>query len=323
MGSYQVVVIPQIFASFEEEKRVFQGLNVELKPRDCLSKDEVKIAVQEADGLLLHHIPQIDAEIISAMRRCRVISRYGVGYHNIDVEAATRAGIWVARVPQYGAEENVTDQALSLLLACIRAVNFKDRRIREGGWNLHRERKSYRIKGKILGIIGYGRIGQSFHRKVSGFELKKVLVYDPYIKPQYIRRGNGIPVDKDTLLREADYITVHVPLNEETRHMIADSEFKAMKPTAILVNTSVGSVVAEHSLCQALRKRRIQSAGIDVFENEPLPANSCLLGLDNVVLSDHTGYYSEESLAELKTKAARNIAAVFQGNKPLYPVNHL
>jgi len=323
MAKYRVVVVEKLFETFEEEKTVLSSVDADLEVFDCQSRGELIAAVQDAHGLLLHHIVQIDDGIIREMKRCKVISRYGVGYDNIDVKAATRAGIWVSRVPDYGADEDVADQALALLMACIREVCFKNRRIREGGWNLKTERKSYRIKGKVLGIIGYGSIGTSLQRKMSGFGLEKILVYDPYKDQDEIRKAGGTPVALNVLLKEADYISLHVPLSEETRHMIGERQFSMMKDTAILINTSRGPVVHEEALCEALTAGKIKASGIDVFEVEPLPKDSCLLALDNVILSDHTGYYSEESLVKLKTEAARNIAEVLKDGKPLYPVNNL
>lgn len=321
MASYRVVVTENLFDEYEEEIAVLSAVDADFFVFDCTNKNQLIEAVGNAHGVLMHTKMQIDAEVVGQMQCCRVISRYGIGYDNIDVEAATRAGIWVSRVTDYGAEEDVAAQAIALLMACIREVCYKNRRIREGGWNLKAERKSHRIKGKILGIIGHGNIGSSLHRKLSTIGLGKVLVCDPYKQRQRIIDQGGEVVDLDRLLRESDYVSIHVPLNEETHHLIGARELSLMKSNAILINTSRGPVIDEAALCEALKSSQIRSAGIDVFEEEPLPAASGLRLLDNVILSDHTGYYSEESLVELKTKAARNIAEVLQGRRPLYPLN--
>jgi D-3-phosphoglycerate dehydrogenase len=321
MAGYRVVVTEDLFDKYEEETAVLSAVDAELVVFDCKNKEQLIEAVQDAHGVLMHTKMQIDAEVVAQMRCCRVISRYGIGYDNIDVEAATRAGIWVARVTEYGAEEDVADQAIALLMACIREVCYKNRRIREGAWNIKAERKSNRIKGKTLGIIGHGNIGSSLHRKLSCIGLGGILVCDPYKQQQRIIDQGGQPVDLDRLLEESDYVSIHVPLSRETHHLIGEREFALMKPGAILINTSRGPVVDEAALCRALEESRIRSAGIDVFEEEPLPEHSCLRRLDNVILSDHTGYYSEESLVELKTKAARNVAEVLRGGRPLYPLN--
>jgi D-3-phosphoglycerate dehydrogenase len=281
---------------------------------------ETARVLRDADGILvnLHPLP---ASVIQELQKCRVISRYGVGYDNVSVEAATAKGIWVARVPDYCLED-VSDQALALLLGCVRKVAFKDRRIREGAWNLHREQPSYRIAGKILGLVGYGAIARTLHRKLSGFGLGRVLVFDPYLDPKKIEENGAESVNLRALLKNSDYVSIHAPLSEETRGLIGSRELSLMKRTAILVNTSRGPLIEEKAVAEALADGKITAAGLDVFETEPLPADSPLRQLDNVILSDHAGWYSEESVAELKTKAAQNVLEVLKGGKPTYPVNH-
>jgi D-3-phosphoglycerate dehydrogenase len=276
--------------------------------------------LRDADGILvnLHPLP---ASVIQELQKCRVISRYGVGYDNVNVEAATAKGIWVARVPDYCLED-VSDQALALLLGCVRKVAFKDRRIREGAWNLHKEQPSYRIAGKTLGLVGYGSIARTLHRKLSGFGLGRVLVFDPYLDPKKIEENGAESVNLRALLKNSDYVSVHAPLSDETRGLIGSRELSLMKNTAILVNTSRGPLLEERAVAEALADGKIAAAGLDVFETEPLPADSPLRQQDNVILSDHAGWYSEESVAELKTKAAQNVLGVLKGGKPIYPVNH-
>lgn len=321
MSKYRVVVVEKIFKTFEREKKVLSDVNATLEVYDCKTRDEALQVLKDTDGVLLHHIFQMDAEVLNTMKKCRIVSRYGIGYDNVDVEAATKAGIWVARVPEYGAEEDVADQALALLMACIREVCFKNRKIREGEWNLHSQRKSYRIKGKVLGIIGYGNIGRSLHRKVSGFGLSEILVNDPFIPQEDIVNLGCVPVDKETLIKESDYISIHTPLSKQANNLIGSKEFSMMKKTAIIINSSRGGIINEESLYKALKNNRIKAAGLDVFKSEPLAKDNKLLTLDNLIVSDHCGYYSEESLDELKSKAALNIAQVLKGNRPVYPVN--
>ena len=178
------------------------------------------------------------------------------------------------------------------------------------------------LAGKTLGLICYGAIARTLHRKLSGFALARVLVFDPYLDPKKISENGAESVNLRRLLKEADYVSVHAPLNEETRGVIGSRELSLMKKTAILVNTSRGPLLDEKAVADALAAGKIAAAGLDVFETEPLPPDSPLLKLDNAVLSDHAGWYSEESVAELKTKAAQNVLAVLKGGKPIYPVNH-
>jgi len=322
MSRYRVVVPENRFHDYEEERRLLKEVDAEVVVYDCKNAAQLHEAVRDADGILLSQI-RIDREAIEQMRRCKIISRYGIGYDNVDLEAATKAGIWVARVPNYGAEEPVADQALALLLACIRKVCYKDRRIREGGWNLKDEQPCYKIEGKVLGLIGYGAIGRRMHRKCSGLGLAKVLVNDPYVDPEVFKAEGAIPTSKEKLLAEADFVSVHAPLNDETKNLIDAKEIALMKPTAILVNTSRGPLVNEEPLIEALKTGRINSAGLDVFRTEPLPESHPLKLLDNVVLSDHTGFYSEETITVLQRRAAENILEVFRGEPPVYPVNQV
>ncbi len=321
MSQFKVIVTDDRFKSYKEEEDVLKEIDAEVEVHNLETEQEAIKVLRSADALLVNLYP-LKGKAIKKLSQCRVISRYGVGYDNVDVEAATSAGIWVARVPDYSFED-VSDQALALLLGCIRKIPYKDRRIREGGWNLKDEQPVHRIKGRTLGLIGYGAIGKTFHKKISGLGLARVLVYDPIIEHNIIREAGAEPVDFDTLLKESDYISIHVPLNDETRGMIGEKEIFRMKRDAILINTSRGQVLREKALYNALKEGRINSAGLDVFEKEPLPGDSPLRTLDNVILSDHTGFYSEESIVELKTKAARNVLEVLKGGKPIYPVNQV
>jgi len=321
MPAYKIVVTDNRYNNYIEENTVFKELGVKVEVYDLTGPKDAEKVLKDADAVLVNLFPMTE-EIIETMDKCKVISRYGVGYDNVDVEAATAKGIWVARVPDYSLED-VSDHTLALLLGSVRKIAYKDRMMREGKWNLHKDWPSYRIAGKTLGIIGFGAIGRTVFRKVSGFGLAKVLVYDPYIHPGEIIKAGGTPASLKGLIKNADYISIHAPLTEETNGMIGKKEFQQMKSSCILINTSRGPLVNGEDLYTALKKGEIAAAGIDVFETEPLPAGSPLLSLDNIILTDHTAWYSEESIVELKTKAARNILAVLKGKAPIYPVNTL
>jgi len=302
MAGFKVIVTDDRYGSYEEEKAVLKEISASIEVHNLGSEAQTIEVLRDADGILvnLHPLP---ASVIQELQKCRVISRYGVGYDNVNVEAATAKGIWVARVPDYCLED-VSDQALALLLGCVRKVAFKDRRIREGAWNLHKEQPSYRIAGKTLGLVGYGSIARTLHRKLSGFGLGRVLVFDPYLDPKKIEENGAESVNLRALLKLSDYVSVHAPLSEETRGLIGSRELSLMKRTAILVNTSRGPLLEEKAVAEALADGKIAAAGLDVFETEPLPADSPLRQLDNVTLSDHASWYSEESVAERAVVAA-------------------
>jgi len=319
MSRFTVYVTDDRYGSYKEEEAVLNGIDAKLVVRNFTDEDEAVRELADADGILVNMFP-MTARVIASLTHCRVLSRYGVGFDNVDVEAATKKGIWVTRVPDYSLED-VSDQALAMIMASVRKIAYKDRKVREGKWNLHKDQPCFRMTGKVLGLVGYGAIARTLHRKVGGFNLSKVMVYDPFVKPETIRSAGGDPCDLETLLKGSDYVSVHVPLMDSTRGMIGGKQLSLMKKTAILVNTSRGPVLDEKAVAKALADGGIAGAGLDVFEKEPLPMDSPLRKLDNVILSDHAGWYSEESVVELKTKAARNIAEILTGKAPTYPVN--
>ncbi len=319
MVKYKVVVTDDRYGNYKEENEVLSELGIEVEVHDFKDKTEAKKVLRDADAVLVNLFP-MTKEIILSMDKCKVINRYGVGYDNVDVKAATEKGIWISRVPDYSMEDT-SDHALAHLFNCVRKITYRDRMIREGKWDLHKDWPSFRVAGKTLGLIGFGNISKTLFRKVSGLGLGTILVYDPYVDDTAIIKAGGTPVPLEELLKESDYVSIHAPLTEETEGMIGSSEFRLMKNSAVIINTSRGPIINEDALYRALKEGEITAAGIDVYKTEPLPEASPLRSLDNITFTDHAGWYSEESIVELKTKAARNILEVLKGNKPVYPVN--
>ncbi|MCT7376655.1 C-terminal binding protein [Chelativorans salis] len=273
-------------------------------------------AVREADAVLVRESP-VTANAIDEMKHCRVIVRYGVGVDNIHRRRAAERGIYVANVPDYGVEE-VSDHTLALLLSVLRRTAARDRAVREGMWNVARREPMHRIAGRTLGIIGYGRIGAAFHRKVSTLGFSETRVHDanggvlPY---------GAVAADLDELIARSDVISLHLPLRPSTEKMISRERIAAMQPGTVIVNTSRGGLIDEESLVEALQSGHLGGAGLDVFADEPPAPDHPLLSTPNTVLSDHTAWYSEESVAELQTKAAQEVARVFAGEAPKHWVN--
>ncbi|MCX7891272.1 MAG: C-terminal binding protein [Burkholderiales bacterium] len=312
----RVVVLDSGYDSYDTERAILAPLGAEVVVRAC-DRDAARVAeaLRDAEAALVRESP-VTAAAIAAAPALRAIVRYGIGIDNIDLDAARARRVFVANVPDYGAEE-VSDQALALLYAVVRRVAARDRAVREGAWNVSRHERMYRVAGRTLGLVGYGRIARAFERKLRGCGVARVLVSDPHAAP-----APGIEiVDLDTLCREADYVSLHAPLVPETRHLIDRRRLALMKPTAILVNTARGPLVDEEALVEALAAGRLFGAGIDVYEHEPPRRGHPLFGLANAVLSDHTGWYSEESVAELQSKAAAEVARVLAGERPLHWVN--
>ncbi|MDR1108584.1 MAG: C-terminal binding protein [Spirochaetaceae bacterium] len=313
----KIVISDDRFGWSDEEQRVLRDMNADLFIADCFTEEALIEACADADGILLNQAP-MSARVIGTLKKCRVISRYGIGYDNVDLLAAEEQGIWVTNVPGYCTEE-VAEHALGLLLAAVRWIPFKDRGVRQGGWNLNRPIR--RLSGSVLGIVGFGATGQALWKKVQGLGFSRVLIADPHINAKLSPDMAAEAASFTTLLEEADFISLHVPLNEQTRHCINPGSIGRMKDGAVLVNVSRGQVIDEAALARALASGKIGAAGLDVFESEPLPPEHPFLSLDNVILTDHSAYYSRESVSALKTRAAMNVREVLEGRIPKFAVN--
>jgi len=322
MSRSKVYVTRQLFPEAIEllerhaEVEVFDGVDNAI-PRDLLLSK-----VEGVDGLLPLLTERIDAEVMDAGGRLKVISNYAVGFNNIDTEAATERGIYVTNTPGI-LTDTTADAAFALLMAAARRIPEADRHIRARGW-IHawgpRMFIGTDVHGKTLGILGLGRIGSAIARRAKGFDMK-VIYHDVYRREDLEEELGLAYRSKEEVLREADFVSLHVPLIPETHHMIGAEELEAMKETAILVNTSRGPVVDEAALCEALRDGAIAGAGLDVFETEPLDPGSPLLGLDNVVLTPHLASGSVETRTKMAVTAATNLVSVLQGNEPPNLVN--
>jgi len=321
MAKYKVIVTDDRHGDFSVERGVLDTIEAELLICNCDTTEDVINAAKDADGILLNLSP-MPAEVIDKLEKCKIIARYGVGYDNVDVLHCTKKGIYVANVPDYCAEE-VSDQALALFLACVRKVVISDTQIRNGKWNIAKEMKIHRIEGKTFSILGFGMIAKAFLRKIKGFNPGKILVFDPFVSEEVIASFGAQKVDWETALKNADYISVHIPLNKDTKGMVDAKAFSMMKKNAILVNTSRGAVIDEKAMIEFLENTATFCAGLDVFEKEPISSDNRLLSLKNCVLTDHVGWYSVEANLELKRKAAENIKSVLLGGAPNYPVNKL
>ena len=312
-----VVVLDGGFGSYHAEREVLEPLGATLVERSCRGdRDMIHAALRPADAVLVRECP-LDREAFQAMENCRIVVRYGVALDNIDLEAATERRIPVANVPEFGIDE-VSNHALGLLLAVARRIPARDRDVRAGRWNVARAEPMYRLAGGTLGLVGYGRIGAAFHRKAAGLGFARTLVHDPALT-QAPEGAELAPLGR--LCLEADVISLHASLSGATRHLISRALIGLMKPSAILINTARGGLVDEAALVEALAERRLFGAGLDVFEREPPGADNLLMTVPGVVVTDHTAWYSEQSVADLQREAAEEIARVFSGQPPLNWVN--
>ncbi|MEU5108551.1 MULTISPECIES: C-terminal binding protein [unclassified Streptomyces] len=316
---FTVVVTDYEFADLEPERQVLEAAGLTLVPAQATTEDELIEVCADADAVINQYAP-VTAKVIRSLTRCRVISRYGIGLNTIDVPAATKAGIAVANVPD-GSLEEVSDHAAAQILTLARGLHRYDAAIRRGTWDYTVAGPLRRLRRRTLGLVGFGRIPRLLAEKLAGFGMA-VLAHDPFADPSHAAALGVRLVDLDTLCRESDVVSVHAPLTAETEGMIGRAQFAAMKPTACLVNTARGPVVDQDALIEALETGRIAGAGLDVFADEPIGPDHPLARCENVVLSPHTAWYSEDSEIEIRTKTARNVVDVAQGRLPTYLVNH-
>jgi glyoxylate reductase len=274
-----------------------------------------------ADALVTLLSDKIDAEVFDAAPKLKIVSQLAVGFDNIDVPEATKRGIYVTNTPEV-LTDTTADFAWALLLAVARRVAEADKYVRTGQWKVgwHPNMMAGRdVYGATIGVVGAGRIGYAVAKRATGFDMK-ILFYDVVPRPEIEKLG-AKKADLDTLLRQSDFVSIHVPLMKETHHLINEQRLRLMKKTAYLINNSRGPVVDEKALYKALKEGWIAGAALDVFEQEPLPVDSPLLKLDNVVLAPHISSASLETRSRMAEMVAENLVAFFEGKKPPNLIN--
>lgn len=317
-NNWKVLITDYVWASIEPERQVLAEIGAELIAAETGDEPELQTLAPMMDGILTCWNP-VREPVIAAAKKCQVIARYGIGLDNIDVEAATAHGIVVTNVPAYCIDE-VSDHAMGLLLACARKIPRFDRAVRNGVWDQNIGPEMHRIRGKTLGIVGFGRIGQAIIPKAKVFGLT-INVCSPRTDPERIRQHGAQKVSFQELLATSDFITIHAPLTAETESMFSVAEFRAMKPTAFLINTARGGIVDTSALTAALLNGDIAGAGLDVLETEPPEADTELLTLEDVIVTPHAAFISEDAILELEVTAAKCVAQVLTGQLPESVVN--
>ena len=304
--------------NFALEEKLFADADMRFVTAQARSEDEVIAAATacNADGLLIQYAP-VTERVLSALPRVGICSRIGAGFDTIDPKACAKLGVWLANSPDYGVGE-VATHALALALDIIRGTTFHTADIRAGKWHYESNGKRRRATEMTLGIVGLGRIGKRMAH-VSRNLFKRVIAYDPYLIdgdfPAFVERVR----DLHELFRQADVVSPHVPLNDETRGMIDAACFAAMKPRSYVVNTARGAVINIPDLLAALDCGQLDSAGLDVLPDEPARPGERLTEHPRVVLTPHSAFYSVESEIELRTKAARNLITWARTGRPDYP----
>ena len=312
-------------ANPEPERRLIEDAGGELRMVEVKDQASAVEAIRDAAVIINAGAVTFNAAVYDQLNGCRAVIQSSVGYDRIDVPAATARGIMVANLPDYCIEE-VSDHAITLVLASARRLFSMQKLIRDGAWGRPGARPTTmigrvdRLSERTLGIVGFGNIGRLVAKKARGL-FARLITADPYVKPEVAAQHGVEMMALEDLLRQADYVTLHVLLTADTRHLINAERLALMKPTAHLVNTCRGPVVDEEALVDALRAGRLAGAGLDVFEQEPIGADHPLANLDNVIVTPHVAVYSQRALELWRIQPIQDAARILTGHYPRGMVN--
>jgi D-3-phosphoglycerate dehydrogenase / 2-oxoglutarate reductase len=317
--AYKVVIADTVFGNDDIEQRLFAESGMDVARVYLRSRDPAEFIRQAATAQAITLAEtRLPRSMIEQLARCLVIVRYGIGVDGVDLQAATDHGIIVCNTARYALDE-VSTHAITLLLMCNRGIPAYTARLRAGEW-FSPTVPVRRLAGQQLGIVGIGNIGREVARKALGLGLR-VVACDPYVQRLPADLQSVHLVGFDELLSGSDYVSLHLPLNATTRHLIGDRELRLLKPSAFLINTARGPVVDQAALTDALAAGRLAGAGLDVFEWEPLPADDPLRRLDNVVLTPHAAHWSAEASVDCRETAIGHVLTVLRGEIPGDVVN--
>ncbi len=309
------------YPDLSTEAGILQQVGAEIVHIRNLDTEAAWAAASAADALMVS-IERVPAELINRMERCKIICRVGTGYDAIDIPAATARGIWVTNVPDYSIDE-VSTHAISLMLAHNRHLPTLFEMVRSGiWWKPSALEPITRLGDLTYGVLGHGRIGSASARKARGLGMR-VIACDPFIDPRIMSDAEVTPVDFDTLLRESDYLSLHVPLTDQTRNIINGEALAKMKASAILINTARGAAVDVDALVEAIQSGKVAGAALDVLPTEPPAPDHPVMHEPRIWLTPHAGWYSEQSGEEVRVKGAQDVVRVLRGEPPRTPVNQL
>jgi D-3-phosphoglycerate dehydrogenase len=318
MAKYKVVVTDRVFPNLDPEKKVLEPLGVEILGGQCQSLDEIISLSKDASAILNCYFKPIGEEIFQACSRLKAVVRYGIGVDTIDIPAATRHGIMVANVPDY-CQEEVADHTTSLLLALARKIVLANKRVKHGEWDLSCLKPMARLRGMTVGFAGFGRIARLVGNRLTTFGVN-LIFYDPYVQENVVDKANKVTLEE--LLKQSDFLLIHTPETEETRHLLNRERFALMKQTACIINTARGGIIETSALIESLQSGRLAGAALDVIEGiPPITPDHPLCQMDNVILTPHSAFYSEDSMIDLQVKAAQEVARVLSGERPLSLLN--
>lgn len=310
------------YASHEVERSILKACGADIRIIQW-GGDRSKLLeqIKGLDVVMVRDMPIMDDEAIGFLNKNGGIVRYGVGVDNIDLNSARKHGIKVANVPDYGADIEVADHAAALTLALVRRVVTRDEQVKAGQWNIAQKEPMYRIAGSTLGLVGFGKIARAYLERMRGFGIGDVLVYDPYVTDEFAAQFGARRASFEEICRAAQIISLHAPATAETRNIVNASTLALMNEKTCIINTSRGGLIDTVALAEALRARKIFGAALDVLDKEPMATDCPLTGLDNVILTDHTGWYSEASVRSIQEKAAQAAVEILTTGVPTNWVN--
>lgn len=320
----KVVITDYDFGDLDIEREILEPVGAEVVGLQSKREEDLFEAAEDC-AAMVNQYARIGARTIGRMKVCQVIARYGVGVDIVDVEAATKKGILVTNVRDYCTEE-VADHAISMWLALARKLLDYDRATHKGIWRWQSGQPLYRLRGRTMGVVSFGKIGQAIAERARAFGVE-IIAYDPYLSQSVAAEHGAELVSKPELLARSDYVLMQAPMTPDTKHFLSDDEFAAMKPGAIVVNTGRGPTIDNKALYQALTEGHIAGAGLDDPEEEPAkraqwsPDDNPIFSLPNVLVTPHAAYYSEESIRAARVTAATQVARVLTHQAPHYPVN--
>jgi D-3-phosphoglycerate dehydrogenase len=320
----RVVIADYDYGDVDIERAIIEKAGFELIAAQCKTEDEVIEVAHDAAAVVAQYAT-ISARVIAELHDCRVIARYGTGVDIVDVDAATRHDILVTNVPNDWCENEVADHAMALLLAVARKINVYDRATRGGTWQWQSGAPIHRLRGSVLGLLSFGAIARAIAARAAGFGMR-IIAHDPYLTAEEITAAGVEGVSFDELVTGSDCLVIQAPLTAQTHHLFDEAQLRRMRPTSILINTARGPIVDDRALHRAVSEGWIAGAGLDDIEEEPAKVrdwrpDNPLFSLDNVVITPHAAYYSEEAISTVRHFAAEEVARVLTGQAPLSPVN--